>query len=112
MPELEYYDSDKLDLRDLRVALIIIPNVSFAAVLTAFGIVFARTADLSQDQHGWLQESLCCYFSLELYSSSLVVFQETSQQSYMSTLLKAPVLEFEAGKEDAIFETISKDINV
>jgi len=30
----------------------------------------------------------------------------------MSTLLKVPVLEFEAGKEDAIFKTISKDINV
>lgn len=96
---------------------IINAGVSFAAILATFGILFARTADLSQDhQHSSLPTILVGAFMLLLLIRALFLLAcglRSSKQIHsraISTLLRAPVLEFEAENEDTILKVFSKDI--
>ena len=99
------------------MAFIINPGVSFPAVLAALGILFARTADLSQeDQHSSLPTILVGAFMLLLLIRALFLFAcglRSSKRIHnraISTLLRAPVQEFEAENEDTILKVFSKDI--
>ena len=99
------------------MAFIINPGLSFAAVLAALGILFARTADLLQDdQHSWLPTVLVGAFMLLLLIRALFLLAcglRSSKQIHnraISTLLRAPVQEFEAENEDTILKVFSKDI--
>ena len=99
------------------MAFIINTEVFFSAVLAALGILFARTSDLSQDyRHGWLPTVFVGAFMLLLLIRALFLLAcglRSSKQIHnraMSTLLKAPVPEFEDGKEDTIFKAFSKDM--
>lgn len=92
-------------------------KVSFAAALAALGILFARIVDLSQEyQYGWLLTAFVGSFILLLLIRALFLLAcglRSSKRIHnraISTLLKAPVLEFDAGKEDAILKVFSKDM--
>lgn len=99
------------------MAFIFDPVASFAAVLAALGILFARTADLSQDdQYNSLPTVLVGAFMLLLLIRALFLLacglRSSKRIHYraISTLLRAPVLEFEAENEDTILKVFSKDI--
>ena len=99
------------------MAFIINTVVSFAAVLAALGILFAHTADLSQDdQHSSLPTVLVGTFMLLLLIRALFLLayglksSKRIHNTAISALLRAPALEFEAEKEDTILKVFSKDI--